>query len=104
MGRKKTYNWDEIIALYTGGLTVEEVSQRTGMSKAGVINVLRRCGIDTRRQQKGINYEQLYQEHLAGKSLTDLSKEHGVAVSTISQCFKYRGYLTRRWPKGTKTE
>ena len=102
MSRSRIYNWDEIISLYIEGRTVEAVSQLTGMSKAGVINVLKRCGIDTRRQQKGVDYEQLYQEHLGGKSLTDLSKEHGVSVPTISQCFKYRGYLTRRWPKGAK--
>ncbi|KKW12873.1 MAG: hypothetical protein UY48_C0008G0048 [Candidatus Gottesmanbacteria bacterium GW2011_GWB1_49_7] len=98
MVRARKYNWDEVVQLYVDLGNASEVARVTGISKAGVLNILRRVGINVSRVQKDINYEQLYREHCGGKSLTDLSKEYGVSIPTISQCFKRRGLKTHIHP------
>ena len=77
----------EILRLYATGITATDVSEKTGRPLRTVTDVLRRHGVEIRKQYRQIDVDPAEMERLycSGQSIRKIAKELGVSKSTVSK-------------------
>lgn len=99
----------EIIELYNLGKSPNEIAEVVGLSRCGVKNHLKHCGITFRDISNGLfshngkefpeelrDYDTLYDMYVIQKlSKKDMAETFNVAPSVINRCLKIHGIHTR---------
>lgn len=78
---------DEIVRLYATGITATDVSERTGRPLRTVTDVLRRHGVEVRRQFSRVDMDcsEIERLYLSGQSIRKIAEKLGVGKSTVSK-------------------
>ena len=93
---------EQIISLYNSGKSPNDIAKIVGLSRCGVKNHLKHCGIELRGISEGLfsynnkefpkelkNYETLYDLYVIQKlSKKDIAETFNVAPSVVNRCLK----------------
>lgn len=87
----------EIVRLYAKGITATDVSEKTGRPLRTVTDVLRRHGVEIRRQFSRVDLDCSEVERLyrSGQSIRKIAEELGVSKSTVSKNLASAGVRLR---------
>lgn len=87
----------EIVRLYATGITATDVSEKTGRPLRTVTDVLRRHGVEIRRQFSRVDVDcsEIERLYRSGQSIRKIAEELGVSKSTVSKNLASAGVALR---------
>lgn len=87
----------EIVRLYATGVTATKVSEKTGRPLRTVTDVLRRHGVEIRRQFSRVDVDcsEIERLYRSGQSIRKIAEELGVSKSTVSKNLASAGVALR---------
>lgn len=102
--RPKPVEVDDLVAMYESGMSVNELASQVKIHRTTVMADLRRRGVQTRRNWRELNEEQVLhviELYESGLSLIELGSRFGVNAETVRQMLIGHG-VPRRSPGRTR--
>lgn len=107
---RATFDHAAAVAMYAaGGVTLQDVADRYGVTRERIRQILRKAGVPKRgvgapqihpRQPKPIDGEALAERYVAGETTIALGEAYGCSAGRIGTHLKKAGYTLR--PKGSR--